>query len=100
MCVDARSTFSQGKTDVAMLTILRVIDQHRLPSTSTTNMHIRQTIDRDAFKIIYVWVTSYPTFPHFFNKCQGSDEGTRVGDRTESWQTVGLALNRSAGAYW
>ncbi|KAH9482395.1 Putative helicase mug81 [Psilocybe cubensis] len=43
-----------GKTDVAMLTILRVIDQHRLQNKSSSNLPIHQTIDRDAFKIIYV----------------------------------------------
>lgn len=42
-----------GKTDVAMLTILRVIDQHRL-STPASSTHIRQTININAFKIIYV----------------------------------------------
>jgi antiviral helicase SLH1 len=51
--IDACSLFSQGKTDVAMLTILRVLDQHRRP-TSSMNLPVRQTIDRDAFKIIYV----------------------------------------------
>ncbi|CAA7259895.1 unnamed protein product [Cyclocybe aegerita] len=44
-----------GKTDVAMLTILRVLDQHRLPSNPMfQTSHPRQTIDRNAFKIIYV----------------------------------------------
>ncbi|QRV72722.1 hypothetical protein RhiJN_00736 [Ceratobasidium sp. AG-Ba] len=37
-----------GKTDVAMLTILRVLDQH------TSNKANPQDIDRNAFKIIYV----------------------------------------------
>jgi hypothetical protein len=46
----------QGKTDVAMLTILRVIDQHR--STSPPDMHLRSTIDRKSFKIIYVCALS------------------------------------------
>ncbi|KXN86403.1 Putative helicase mug81 [Leucoagaricus sp. SymC.cos] len=41
-----------GKTDVAMLTILRVIDQHR--SRALPEAELRATIDRDAFKIIYV----------------------------------------------
>ncbi|THV08678.1 Sec63-domain-containing protein [Dendrothele bispora CBS 962.96] len=41
-----------GKTDVAMLTILRVLDQHRTPSSS--NLDIGRTINRDSFKIIYV----------------------------------------------
>lgn len=40
-----------------MLTILRVIDQHRLPTSASSTMHIRQTINVDAFKIIYVCVT-------------------------------------------
>lgn len=40
-----------GKTDVAMMTILRVLDQHR-PKNEDEN--IRATIDRDSFKIIYV----------------------------------------------
>ncbi|KAF8974332.1 Sec63-domain-containing protein [Flammula alnicola] len=44
-----------GKTDVAMLTILRVIDQHRLERNRTSTIgHVRDSIDRDAFKIIYV----------------------------------------------
>ncbi|KAI0335591.1 Sec63-domain-containing protein [Cubamyces sp. BRFM 1775] len=41
-----------GKTDVAMLTVLRVLDQHR--SRSDTSSNIAATIDRDKFKIIYV----------------------------------------------
>ncbi|KAJ3723103.1 Sec63-domain-containing protein [Lentinula raphanica] len=41
-----------GKTDVAMLTILRVLDQHR--SHSSDLGHIAGSIDRDSFKIIYV----------------------------------------------
>ncbi|KAF8897419.1 Sec63 Brl domain-containing protein [Infundibulicybe gibba] len=41
-----------GKTDVAMLTILRVLNQHRLKYA--TNLPIHATIDRDSFKIIYV----------------------------------------------
>ncbi|KAF9483938.1 Sec63-domain-containing protein [Pholiota conissans] len=44
-----------GKTDVAMLTILRVIDQHRVPQKpASVNGHVKDTINRDAFKIIYV----------------------------------------------
>ncbi|KAF5387927.1 hypothetical protein D9615_000311 [Tricholomella constricta] len=47
-----------GKTDVAMLTILRVIDQHRFSTSMTSDgdikAHLRATINRDAFKIIYV----------------------------------------------
>lgn len=39
-----------------MLTILRVIDQHRLQNKSFNNVPTPQTIDRDAFKIIYVLV--------------------------------------------
>ncbi|KIK65385.1 hypothetical protein GYMLUDRAFT_350494 [Collybiopsis luxurians FD-317 M1] len=41
-----------GKTDVAMLSILRVLDQHRTPSSIPGN--IAGTINRDSFKIIYV----------------------------------------------
>ncbi|KAF8639907.1 hypothetical protein AX17_001158 [Amanita inopinata Kibby_2008] len=41
-----------GKTDVAMLTILRVINQHRRESSHITQ--IEASIDRNAFKIIYV----------------------------------------------
>ncbi|KAI6105687.1 Sec63-domain-containing protein [Pisolithus sp. B1] len=41
-----------GKTDVAMLTILRVLDQHRGPSTR--ELPTPPTIDRDSFKIVYV----------------------------------------------
>jgi len=38
-----------------MLTILRVIDQHRLSASQAFHpSHVRQTIDRDSFKIIYV----------------------------------------------
>lgn len=40
-----------GKTDVAMMTILRVLDQHR---SKNDDKNIRATIDRDSFKIIYV----------------------------------------------
>ncbi|KIP12663.1 hypothetical protein PHLGIDRAFT_97239 [Phlebiopsis gigantea 11061_1 CR5-6] len=41
-----------GKTDVAMLTVLRVLDQYR--STSSTAQSLASTIRRDDFKIIYV----------------------------------------------
>ncbi|KAJ7638696.1 Sec63 Brl domain-containing protein [Roridomyces roridus] len=41
-----------GKTDVAMLTILRVLDQHR--STGSGNAPIGSTVNRSSFKIIYV----------------------------------------------
>ncbi|KAF9222108.1 Sec63-domain-containing protein [Gyrodon lividus] len=41
-----------GKTDVAMLTILRVLDQHR--STISPGSPVRASIDRDSFKVIYV----------------------------------------------
>ncbi|KAG5637451.1 hypothetical protein H0H81_004468 [Sphagnurus paluster] len=46
-----------GKTDVAMLTILRVIDQHRSSSLNNgddVKAHLCSTINRHAFKIIYV----------------------------------------------
>ncbi|KAJ6516016.1 Sec63-domain-containing protein [Mycena sanguinolenta] len=39
-----------GKTDVAMLTILRVLDQHRSSSSGT----LASTINKSSFKIIYV----------------------------------------------
>jgi hypothetical protein len=42
----------QGKTDVAMLTVLRVLGQHR----NTTASSVSASIDRNAFKIIYVSV--------------------------------------------
>ncbi|KAG6378847.1 Sec63-domain-containing protein [Boletus reticuloceps] len=41
-----------GKTDVAMLTILRVLDQHR--SIIAPGAPLRTSINRDSFKIIYV----------------------------------------------
>lgn len=41
----------QGKTDVAMLAILRILDQHRKESST---LPIAQTINKDDFKIIYV----------------------------------------------
>lgn len=40
-----------------MLTILRVVDQHRFAQKSTSlSGHVRDTINRDAFKVIYVYV--------------------------------------------
>jgi hypothetical protein len=42
----------KGKTDVAMLAILRVLDQHRSPSSG--NASIASTINKSSFKIIYV----------------------------------------------
>lgn len=45
----------QGKTDVAMLTILRILDQHRKESST---LPIAHTINKDDFKIIYVLVLS------------------------------------------
>ncbi|CAK5275707.1 unnamed protein product [Mycena citricolor] len=41
-----------GKTDVAMLTILRVLDQHR--SLDMGNVPLASTINKSTFKIIYV----------------------------------------------
>ncbi|KAJ3002623.1 hypothetical protein NUW54_g5749 [Trametes sanguinea] len=41
-----------GKTDVAMLTVLRVLNQHRSHTSNTGN--IAASIERDKFKIIYV----------------------------------------------
>ncbi|KAK7049628.1 putative steryl acetyl hydrolase mug81 [Paramarasmius palmivorus] len=41
-----------GKTDVAMLTILRVLDQHRISPGFFSN--VADSINRDAFKVIYV----------------------------------------------
>ncbi|KAJ7742479.1 Sec63-domain-containing protein [Mycena maculata] len=41
-----------GKTDVAMLTILRVLDQHR--SAISGNVPLASTINKSSFKIIYV----------------------------------------------
>ncbi|KAK7061615.1 putative helicase mug81 [Favolaschia claudopus] len=41
-----------GKTDVAMLTILRVLDQHR--TAAAGNASIASTINKSSFKIIYV----------------------------------------------
>ncbi|KAG9317584.1 Sec63-domain-containing protein [Chiua virens] len=41
-----------GKTDIAMLTILRVLDQHR--SAAAPGSPLRAYINRDSFKIIYV----------------------------------------------
>ena len=59
----------QGKTDVAMLTILRVFDQHRLPTNPSSPLHT--SINRNAFQIIYVWVsdTIFLTVRHN-NICQ------------------------------
>ncbi|KAG5648692.1 hypothetical protein DXG03_000038 [Asterophora parasitica] len=52
-----------GKTDVAMLTILRVIDQHRLhtpaPIGGDIKAQLRSSINRDSFKIIYVYVLEF-----------------------------------------
>lgn len=45
--------FPKGKTDVAMLTILRVLEQNRTPSFDPS-ASIASTIDRNAFKIVYV----------------------------------------------
>lgn len=42
----------QGKTDVAMLSILRVIDQHL--SSKSESQQLSNSINRKAFKIIYV----------------------------------------------
>ena len=44
-------SLGQGKTDVAMLTILRVLDLHRTRSESES---LPVSIRRDDFKIIYV----------------------------------------------
>ncbi|KAJ8523515.1 hypothetical protein ONZ45_g38 [Pleurotus djamor] len=41
-----------GKTNVAMLSILRVLDQHRLKTDPNASIH--STIQRKKFKIIYV----------------------------------------------
>ncbi|KAG6832920.1 hypothetical protein H0H92_004804 [Tricholoma furcatifolium] len=53
----ARESFP-GKTDVAMLTILRVIDQHRLnipfDESRDVKAQLQATVQKDTFKIIYV----------------------------------------------
>ena len=49
----------QGKTDVAMLTVLRVISQHLNRSAPPGNM--AAAVERDKFKIIYVCVWSWTT---------------------------------------
>ncbi|KAG1753916.1 Sec63-domain-containing protein [Suillus paluster] len=41
-----------GKTDVAMLTILRVLNQHRSPISPSSPLH--SSINRSTFQIIYV----------------------------------------------
>ncbi|KAI0352820.1 Sec63-domain-containing protein [Trametes cingulata] len=41
-----------GKTDVAMLTVLRVLDQHR--TRESTSGNLAASIERDKFKIVYV----------------------------------------------
>ncbi|KAI9513193.1 Sec63-domain-containing protein [Russula earlei] len=51
VCGNNGSLRVTGKTDVAMLTILRVLDQHRTRSASQS---IATSIRRDAFKVIYV----------------------------------------------
>jgi hypothetical protein len=43
----------QGKTDVAMLTILRVIDQYL--TSKQDPQRLASLINKDAFKIIYVY---------------------------------------------
>ena len=48
----AYGTYFQGKTDVAMLTILRVLNEHRLPTSPSSPLHA--SINRNAFQIIYV----------------------------------------------
>ncbi|KAF8138604.1 Sec63-domain-containing protein [Boletus edulis] len=48
----AITRINKGKTDVAMLTILRVLDQHR--SIIAPGTPLRTSINRDSFKIIYV----------------------------------------------
>ena len=52
ICHRLYSFARQGKTDVAMLTVLRVIDQHLDRSASLGNM--AAAVKRDKFKIIYV----------------------------------------------
>ncbi|EGO01821.1 hypothetical protein SERLA73DRAFT_120470 [Serpula lacrymans var. lacrymans S7.3] len=52
MLVCGRSKNPSGKTDVAMLTILRVLDQNR--SVLNPDLPLHSTIARDSFKIIYV----------------------------------------------
>lgn len=45
----------QGKTDVAMLTVLRVIDQNiSSPNAKSTPGSLAAAIKRNDFKIIYV----------------------------------------------
>lgn len=68
----------QGKTDVAMLTILRVIDQHRLQqNASAKSTHVRDTINRDAFKVIYVYVLTEEFIFLYADQFKCSDESPR-----------------------
>jgi hypothetical protein len=45
----------QGKTEVAVMTILRVINEHRRdPDRIPKPLYIRESIEKSAFKVIYV----------------------------------------------
>ena len=77
-----------------MLTILRVIDQHRLSTFASSTVPIRQTIKIDAFKIIYVCVNvSYPLVTvtdNFFSapmKALASEIVRKLGKRL-AWLSI------------
>jgi hypothetical protein len=58
----------QGKTDVAMLTVLRVIDQNLSSSAAKScPAHLPSAIKRDDFKIIYVFVNFSSILVLFLN---------------------------------
>jgi antiviral helicase SLH1 len=96
----------QGKTDVAMLSILRVLDQHR--SAAPLNVPLRSTIRKDDFKIIYVYVEKpdysplavpkprWPFFPSAPMKALASEIVRKLGKRL---QWLGIQVRELTGAF-
>jgi antiviral helicase SLH1 len=53
----------QGKTDVALLAVLRVLDQNRV---TNSNDFLGSTVNMNSFKIVYVYVINRLMTRNFF----------------------------------
>jgi hypothetical protein len=88
-------TYFQGKTDVAMLAVLRVLNQYR--DTRSTSP-IASTIDRNKFKIIYVSVELLQTWNRL-TIIQRSHESSGIRDHSETRQAASMAVDTRARAH-
>ena len=85
-----------------MLTVLRVLDQHR---SGAKGAPLRSTIDRAKFKIIYVWVqdASFGDSALMSTRCRAPMKALaaeivrKLGKRL---QWLGISVRELTGASW